>query len=238
MDNLIGFLVFIGIAIVSIVGKMQEQKKREQQRQRSHPKTRPEDLPEATRRMLYGDTQVPGPRHQPEPIPMAQPKGTPPSMSNLPEREESVEPVRRLRENMDRVLREEKAQGQAQRGTASTLPQYSEARRDAQHTMREMQRRQKQKEERARQERLKQQRLHQQQRQRQRQLQQQKAAQARRQPVPCDEERRRQPSEQPPAWCPQTEAVFSHNAFRDIRAVRQGIIMQEILGPPKSLRQF
>ena len=58
MHGSIGFIIFVIIAIVSAV-KRHYEAKQEEERRRSMPKTRPEDLPEATRRMLYGDTQIP-----------------------------------------------------------------------------------------------------------------------------------------------------------------------------------
>ncbi len=58
MNGSIGFIIFIIITIVSVIKRIREAAQEEQQR-RSMPKTRPQDLPEATRRMLYGDSQVP-----------------------------------------------------------------------------------------------------------------------------------------------------------------------------------
>ncbi len=66
MHGSLGFFLFLIIAIVSAV-KRHYDTKQEEERRRSMPKTRPEDLPEATRRMLYGDTQVPTARERQAP---------------------------------------------------------------------------------------------------------------------------------------------------------------------------
>ncbi len=66
MNGTIGFIIFVIIAIASVVKRIREAQE-EEERRRSLPKTRPEDLPEATRRMLYGDTQVPTARERQAP---------------------------------------------------------------------------------------------------------------------------------------------------------------------------
>lgn len=97
MENLIGFLIFVGIAAFSTYmqnvkqRKEEAEKKAEQARRQSQRKTaRPEELPEATRRMLYGDggdaiptatprgevqrpAPPPRPAERPRPIPMQRP---------------------------------------------------------------------------------------------------------------------------------------------------------------------
>lgn len=95
-ENIIGFVIFLVIAGSSILSKMREQRKaeieREQRQQR--PRKRPEDLPEATRRMLYGETGVP-PKQGQAPgydIPTARPKqgGAPPMPRRAPTQAEQV----------------------------------------------------------------------------------------------------------------------------------------------------
>jgi len=75
-----GFIIFLIIAIVSVIKRIREMQQ-EEERRNSLPKTRPEDLPEATRRMLYGDTQVPTARErqapQQPPVIVARPRQMP-----------------------------------------------------------------------------------------------------------------------------------------------------------------
>ena len=56
MDNLIGFIIFLVIIVISIINKIRTESKDSQERpaQRDRPVSM-EDIPEATRRMLYGD---------------------------------------------------------------------------------------------------------------------------------------------------------------------------------------
>lgn len=58
MEDLIGFLIFAAIAGIGALSKYAESKKAERERQ-NRPVVKPEDLPEATRRMLYGESGVP-----------------------------------------------------------------------------------------------------------------------------------------------------------------------------------
>jgi hypothetical protein len=67
VNSTIGFIIFVIISIASIVKHYREAQQEEEQR-RAAPKTRPEDLPEATRRMLYGDTEVPTARERRAPV--------------------------------------------------------------------------------------------------------------------------------------------------------------------------
>ncbi|MBI1947787.1 MAG: hypothetical protein HYZ00_13955 [Candidatus Hydrogenedentes bacterium] len=56
--ELLGFLFFLAIAAIGWLHKISEERKAEERR-KGRKTTRPEDLPEATRRMLYGDTGEP-----------------------------------------------------------------------------------------------------------------------------------------------------------------------------------
>jgi hypothetical protein len=90
MENIIGFIVFLAVAGISVYQKMQEQKKADQANA-ERKRQRPEDLPEATRRMLYGESGMPpkpgqAPGHD---IPVARRKGSPPPMP----RRTPVQPV-------------------------------------------------------------------------------------------------------------------------------------------------
>jgi len=53
-DQLFGFFIFFMIAVISVIGKIFEERKKNTQ-QTTRRQARPEDLPESTRRMLYGD---------------------------------------------------------------------------------------------------------------------------------------------------------------------------------------
>lgn len=66
MNSTIGFIIFVVIAIASAIKHYREAQQEEEQR-RAAPRTRPEELPEATRRMLYGDTEIPTARERQAP---------------------------------------------------------------------------------------------------------------------------------------------------------------------------
>ncbi len=78
MDGLIGFLIFVGIVIVSVVSRVNEMRKAEEERQRDKmPPLSPSDMPESTRRMIFGDgTDIPTarPRQAPPPVVVARPR--------------------------------------------------------------------------------------------------------------------------------------------------------------------
>ncbi len=68
MDHSIGSILFIIItAVATLVKYLNKKKEEEEKRRQSMPAPRPEDLPEATRRMLYGDSQVPTARKRQAP---------------------------------------------------------------------------------------------------------------------------------------------------------------------------
>lgn len=90
MENVIGVLVMLAFAGVSIWQKRQEELKAREEREKRQ-RQNPEDLPEETRRMLYGESGVP-PRPGQKPghdIPVARRKGEPP----MPPRRSPVRPV-------------------------------------------------------------------------------------------------------------------------------------------------
>ncbi len=61
-------LFLIVLAGSSLIKYLNEKKQKEEETKRqAMPKTRPEDLPEATRRMLYGDTRTPEAQERPAP---------------------------------------------------------------------------------------------------------------------------------------------------------------------------
>lgn len=65
MENLLPLIIFLAIALFSIVAKLREQKGEEDEKPPTLPRTRP-GLPERTRRMLYGEPQVRPSRPTPE----------------------------------------------------------------------------------------------------------------------------------------------------------------------------
>ncbi|NLV43279.1 MAG: hypothetical protein GXY07_02125 [Candidatus Hydrogenedentes bacterium] len=59
MDDIIGFLIFVGIVAVSIIGKIKsERKTAEERNQQPSPPLTLDELPETTRRMLYGEGDI------------------------------------------------------------------------------------------------------------------------------------------------------------------------------------
>lgn len=59
MDDIIGFLIFVGIVAVSIIGKIKsERKAAEERKQQPSPPLTLDELPETTRRMLYGEGDI------------------------------------------------------------------------------------------------------------------------------------------------------------------------------------
>ncbi len=210
MEELLGFLVFAVIALVSFVGKLREQRKQSQEAESERPKVRPMDLPEATRRMLYGDSMeppvaVPRGESSPEP-PVAVPRREPPPLHTPPPRrtaapERPVPPVRTPAAPPRRI---------------EAPPVLRPTAADIQHELR---------------------------RAIQRAFQQTPVRQAVRRPPPVsEEERERPPVKAPkPAQPPKRRRAEERAAplrrlLGDLNDVRRGIILQEILGPPKSLR--
>ncbi len=55
MENLLGFIIFVAIVAISIINKIRTEGAEEPDVEKKKPSLSPEDLPEATRRMLYGD---------------------------------------------------------------------------------------------------------------------------------------------------------------------------------------
>jgi len=78
MDEIGSLVVVIIIVVASLIGKIQEQR-RAKERKLSRKPVRPEDLPEATRRMLYGAPDKPAAeaRREAAPVRTAQPRVAP-----------------------------------------------------------------------------------------------------------------------------------------------------------------
>ena len=89
----IGALIFLVIIIASMAQKFQEQRALRQEKERQKGKTSPKDLPEATRRMIYGS---PGEPRTAEPrVREAKPRG-----STQPHRERPEDPAREMLETL------------------------------------------------------------------------------------------------------------------------------------------
>lgn len=246
MEDVIGFVIFILIAVVSVIHKAYQQRQEKQQSQL--PKVRPEDLPESTRRTLYGTPEGPeqGPRtaipRQARPVrsefelPTAKPRHaearTPaqpawneaeaePAEAAEPAREEYSEPeievmtaagdaVEMMLERVPPVIREMVAP-QMRRMVAQ--PPAGEAQRQLQKSVREAEQHKAAM------------RNRQQQLRKQQQLQKVQARQ------------QRQAAAAPPAPVPVASGLV-HPLLRNMDDVRRGIVLFEVLGPPRAFREF
>jgi hypothetical protein len=238
MDDLLGLLIFAAIAVVGVVSKVVEGRKAEQRKNR--PIVKRDDLPEATKRMLYGDGAGPRtatPRQDAPHIPTAKPRGavtqtvpppTPQPRQTAPQRR-PVPQSAGQRQQAPQAQRETPARRMATSAskTASQVPQ----------TLREARR------------------------QTHRSLQQAWNAAQRKQPPPTPPQQQ-QEEEQPLRHAKQQarpqnrqEAVAQTKArarkniaaapkrkktsiqalFTNSHNVRLGVIMREILGPPKGM---
>lgn len=75
MEQLFGFLIFVLLAVFSVASKVREQRKEEERRAQREREKKEErlDLPEATRRTLYGEPGIPTARPREAPPPVAYP---------------------------------------------------------------------------------------------------------------------------------------------------------------------
>lgn len=214
LDNIFGLIVFLVVGGLSMLSQMMAKRKEEERRRNQPRKLDPSELPEATRRMLYGDAPN---------IPTARPRGQ--------ERAEGEPPplARPARPTVVTFDDEESAPDE------NTRPSYEEmeARRQA-----EMQR------ERELQARIEQQRRQQEaMRRRAEEVRRQaQAAQAAQQAATMQEATRQhrpaakaQPRGQEPTGAPATPKL---QGALNLRLVRQGIILSEILGPPRGLNPY
>jgi len=224
MDELFGLLIFGIIAVISMVAKVAEKRKADQQRQaRGERRVRREDLPEATRRMLYGDGDGPRtatPRAGEPPVmsrPTAEPGAArpaavpPPPPQSVRRSAAPVPDVRRQREQRmaeapQRVHGGRTAQPQApaQRPPRGTIEPRMAAPQSLRETYRETHPRREQ------------------------------AA------APPKQQRRQQPAPQRPAPRPHPARRKRKPALAMFlttsESVRHGIVMAEILGRPKGLQ--
>ncbi|HOD49682.1 MAG TPA: hypothetical protein PLJ71_02440 [Candidatus Hydrogenedentes bacterium] len=85
MNELGSLIVIVIVIVASVIGKIQEQRKA-QERKKSRTPVRPEDLPEATRRLLYGTPDKPAAdaRRESPQVRTAQPRTAPPVQRQQP----------------------------------------------------------------------------------------------------------------------------------------------------------
>lgn len=242
LENIIGFIIFLVVAGSSIVSKILEQRKADAERQQRR-KVDPSELPEATRRMLYGETGEP-PREGQAPghdIPTARRKGAgAPPMPQRRSAQQGMPPMPQRQEPPAR-LPELSPQG---------LPQ-AEPNSDEERRVRELRRRlQQQMEAQRKQAEFARQKAERERLLKQQQRQQSAAKTVRRPQAPAAvavQEDREGPTAPIPVSKPEQAQRPSAAARRmtpqDVRrllenpaSLRQGIVLMEILQPPVSLR--
>lgn len=242
LENIIGFIIFLVVAGSSIVSKILEQRKAEAERQQRR-KIDPSELPEATRRMLYGETGEP-PREGQAPghdIPTARRKGagTPP----MPQR-------RSAQQGMPPMPRRQGPPARLPELSSPGLPQ-AEPNSEEERRVRELRRRlQQQLEAQRRQAEFARQKAERERLLKQQQRRQAPANTARRPPVPITaavQEEREGPTMPVPVSKPEQiqrpAAAARRMTPQDVRkllenpaSLRKGIVLMEILQPPVSLR--
>lgn len=146
MDDIIGFLIFVGIVAVSIIGKIKsERKAAEERKQQPSPPLTLDELPETTRRMLYGEGDIivatprqTAPRPEPSvPRPAAPPPPVParqivverprPVMAPQPPRVPPVRTATPPRQQLQRPQQQRRFPVQAPPAPARPHPQPSRA---------------------------------------------------------------------------------------------------------------
>ena len=96
MEQFFGFLIFLLLAAFSVASKVREQRKEEEQRAQRQREKKQEhlDLPEATRRTLYGDPDMPTARPRRGPAEWEGGEGQPPVAFPMREVREEPRPTR------------------------------------------------------------------------------------------------------------------------------------------------
>jgi hypothetical protein len=238
MDQLVGFIIFAAIAIGSWVLKAREQRQEaERRRQRAdQADTQEVDLPEATRRMLYGDEAVPTarpkrdhhetgesedeegwrpvappPRPQPQPVRREEPRRQP-VQQQRPQQAQPASPRRGLQDlwqEAQRRIEEELERQQQPLPQAAPAPRPPAIPKQVRRPETHLQRYTREEEQ---------------------------ALERRRK-----EERQRHKREAALAvqWeldrAARRKASLMH-MLTNLEDVRRGVVMQEVLGPPKALR--
>lgn len=98
MDDVIGFIIFAVIAAISGLAKLMENRKAEEARKQQANRKGVDELPEATRRMLYGDGGPPVARRRgegppPPPVPRAEAPRPAPQRRPVPQQQAPQRPV-------------------------------------------------------------------------------------------------------------------------------------------------
>lgn len=242
LENIIGFIIFLVVAGSSIVSKILEQRKADAERQQRR-KVDPSELPEATRRMLYGETGAP-PREGQAPghdIPTARRKGAgAPPMPQRRSAQQGMPPMPQRQEPPAR-LPELSPQG---------LPP-AEPNSDEERRVRELRRRlQQQMEAQRKQAEFARQKAERDRILKQQQRQQAAAKTTRRPPVPAaaavqgEQEgptapipvSKPEPVQRPAAAVRRMTPQDVRRLLENPASLRQGIVLMEILQPPVSLR--
>lgn len=218
MESLVPIIIFLVILALSGISRL-AQKQRLEDKERSQGRTRPQDLPERTRRMIYGDS-----------VPTARPRqpggeGQEPSGMRPEQPAPTAARPMELRDLMDAFLGERSsASRRAEPPPIGRIPE--EVRRPAVPPERPRVQPQ------ARPQPVR----------RHARPPAQRVAQPKRQPAPIEGQRpqpkplaqAQRPPERPPA--PRRVPARRCRLLAGIEEVRRGIILSEILGPPKALR--
>ncbi len=213
--NLLVPIIFIGLMIISAISKMREQKNLAERKKGKNPTIKPEDLPEATRRMLYGTSEAPKPQTQrgAAPVRVAKPRQGQPA-------QRQGQPVQRQAQPVQRQTPPPRAPQTVRREALQTSPRSREARvtpPSPQAALQARQRAQHEAQQRAKQEAQ--------------QLRAKQVAEAKARALAA-KQRRQAPEAAPAARRPAKGGLFA-----DLDDFRRGIVMSEILGKPKSMRE-
>lgn len=270
MEQLFGFLIFALLAIFSVASKVREQRKEEERRAQKARGKKEErlDLPEATRRTLYGEPGIPTAKPREAPPPVAYP------MREVREQPRPARPIeveapeaRHAPAERQRHIPAETPHGPRQTTPSASQPQAGRKPSSLEELFREMQRRveqqmgvpqpqpqpQPQPRPRPQQKQRPQQQHSTASYEQARKRQQAERAQAmQRQHAPRPEapqhaqrggpaRGKQAPTTAAPAAHPKKQRQRRPAAaalFRDLDDVRRGIIMSEILGTPRSLQPW
>ncbi len=222
MGDLLGFLFLAVIVLISIISKINEQRKAAERRQSGAKQVTAKDLPPETRRAIYGSTEVPVARARgAEPQPTAQPVQPRVARPAQPRRPVQARPV--AQQARPAIRRRETVV----RRTAAAAPSLRE-RAQAIRTQIEQ----------AFEGAVEEAALLQQPPKIPRRPTPQPARRLERAPAPTAGPRptQRRASQKPAPEPPRRKAAPARALFSGMDDVRRGIIMSEVLGPPKAMR--
>ena len=226
MENIFGVVVFVIFAIISVVAKINEVRKKPEVGRTFRKPSEEEELPEAVRRMLYGNKEIPTARP-------AQPRSMEPRMMQE-QRERPARPIpvsipRPPEQTItqQRAQQQDTLQRQQQVQQQQTMPVQSQQATVSPQRMQSGQQRQ---------------RPAQQRPQGPPPVPKQVAGGARRASVPAKGQQGRTPAvaTAPQQIVPRRAPVARRTGsvlFRDLRQLRNAIIYSEVLGKPVSLRE-